>query len=452
MAGSEKTGFERISALFDAGTFVELGALVKREGDYDGVICGYGAVNGKLAYAFLQDDTRNKGAFDSLGAKKIHWLYEMAVSNSAPVIGVFNSVGAVIYDGTDAMSAYGTLLSEIGNASGVVTQIAVVTGVCSGLMAAAAALMDFTVLAKDNASLYVVSPFLAGKETGTADSVSSEGLASKICENETEAFAFARQLTAMLPSHNSDCGSDATGDDCNREIDPAGKTGADLIREIADNADFTPLFDGYAAEMITGFAYVGGILTGIIANDPSVKGGALTPAGARKAAKMVRYCDAFRIPILTLTDSTGAEIDKAHESAPFAADLARLAKAYATAVTPKVTVYVGKAFAAGFVLMGSRALGADVVLALPSATFGILSPEASVAFVEQDRLNSGESREELVRNWTEQQAGAGVAASHGDIDDIIEPVQLRQRICSALYMTAEKGRAKDSFRHSGEPL
>lgn len=452
MEGPEKAGFNRIAALFDAGTFVELGALVRRGEDYDGVICGYGAVNGKLAYAFLQDDTRKKGAFDSFGAKKIKRLYEMAVSNGAPVIGVFNSIGAVIYDGTDAMSAYGTLLTEIGQASGVVTQIAVVTGVCSGLLAAAAAMMDFTVLATDKASLYVVSPFLAGADVGTAKTVSAEGLASKICENEQEAVTFARELATLLPSHNSDSGSDATGDDCNREVDPTGKGAADRIREISDNGDFMALYDGYAAEMIVGFAHVGGVLTGIVANDPAVKGGALTPAGARKAAKMVRYCDAFRIPVLTLADSTGAEADKAHESAPFAADLARLAKAYATATTPLVTVYVGNAFAAGFVLMGSKALGADVVLSLPDARFGILSPEASVAFVAQDELNGGASRDDLIRNWTETEASPSAAAAHGDVDDVIAPAQLRQRICSALYMTADKGLARNSFRHSGEPL
>ena len=194
-------GCAKIAALFDPGTFVETGAYMKRGDDLTGVVCGYGAVNGKLVYAFAQDSDRKKGAIDALQAEKIAKLYGMAQKNGAPVVGVFDSAGAVVADGASVLSAYGKLLKVVSDASGVIPQIAIVSGVCAGMAATVAAMFDVVVTVKGQSELYVNAPFLAGKEIGTTDYTAENGLASINAENEEDALARAIQLVSMLPAN-----------------------------------------------------------------------------------------------------------------------------------------------------------------------------------------------------------------------------------------------------------
>ena len=447
-------GSQKIAALFDAGTFVETGAYMKRADDtMTGVVCGYGAIDGKLVYAFSQDSDCKKGAFDALQAEKIAKLYELAMKNGAPVIGMFDSVGAVVSDGAQAMSAYGKLLKVVSDASGVIPQIAIITGVCAGMSATVAAMFDVVVTIKEQSKLFVNAPFLIGKEVGESAYTMQSGLSSVLAENEADAIAKAAKFVAMLPSNNEEgaiCNENA--DDENRKVSVAGLTGKALIETVADAASFVALGDGYADEMITGIATLGGVTCGVIANNTEKENGTLTANGAKKAAKLVALCDSFSIPVVTLTDSVGVEMSREAEDTALAAQLGKLAMAYATATTAKITAVVGKAYGAAFTLMGSKALGADMVYALPEAEISVMAPASAVAFLWNDRITEATTRSDLEEKWKKECASATAAAADGSIDDVIDPAELRQRICSAVYMLMMKNGASYARKHCNLPL
>lgn len=446
-------GTERIAALFDSGTFVETGAYLKRgNGDKTGVVCGYGAVNGKLTYAFAQDSDRQKGAFDALQAKKIGALYDMALKNGAPIVGMFDSVGAYVCDGAAAMSAYGSLLGSISRASGVVPQIALINGVCTGLAATAASMFDLTVTVKEKSKLSVNAPFLIGKEVADAEFACETGLSSVCVESESEMLHTVRSLIDLLPAN---CEDGVAVEDITDDINRANGTelsGKALMASVADLGLVIEIGAGYASEMVTGLARIGGVCCGLIANDADVNGGVLTGEGAKKAAKWIAFCDSFSIPVITLTDSEGVAVSLAEESAALAAQLGKLAMAYATATTAKITVVTGKAYGAAFTLMGSRALGADLVYALSTASISAMSPESAVAFLWNDRITEDVSRADLVEEWKNTCASPAEAAADGSVDDVIDGAELRARICSAVYMLLMKNADSPARKHCNLPL
>lgn len=440
----------RLSSLFDAGTFVELGAYLKRsdsQTELESVVCGYGAVNGALAFAFLQDSGRTKGAFGERHAKKIASLYTLAVKNGAPVIGVFDSAGAIVYDGASALAAYGTFMKNISDASGIIPQIAVIDGVCGGASAVAASMFDFVVTVKEKSELFVNAPFTAGK----TESAEKLGLSAYEAESEAEAFDFVKELVAMLPQNNADAVALECSDDLNRKVTVAPDYEVEaLVSLLADGGSFTRLYREYTENACFGFASFGGVLAGVVACDPAKKG-ILDIRMARAAAKMISFCDAFSIPVLTLVDSEGLDTSAEAESAAYASELARLAMAYTSSECPKVTVVLGKAYGTAFTLLGSKSVGADMALALPTACISVLSPEASVAFVWNDRVGDV-SREELEKEWKEKCASAASALDAGEIDDVIEPSELRQRICASLVMLSAKAEGLPTRKHTALPL
>ena len=446
-------GCAKIAALFDAGTFVETGAFMKRGNDLTGVVCGYGAVNGKLVYAFAQDSDRKKGAIDALQAEKIAMLYSMAQKNGAPVVGMFDSIGATVADGASVLSAYGKLLKVVSDASGIIPQIAIINGVCAGMAATVAAMFDVVVAIKGQSELYVNAPFLAGKEIGTADYTSLNGLASIAAENEGDAIAKAIKLVSMLPSN---CEEGVTieeiTDDINRTVAVEGLSGKNLAEALCDAGSFLSLGEAYATEMVTGLATFGGVTCGVVANDAAVNGGVITCDGAKKAAKLVSFCDSFSIPVITLVDSLGVATGAEAEGAPLAAQLGKLAMAYATADTAKIGVVCGKAYGAAFTLMGSKALGADMVYALPTSEISVMAPESAVAFLWNDKITADTSRSDLVAKWTEECASPEAAAADGSIDDVVASLELRQRICAAVYMLMMKNAGTPARKHCNLPL
>jgi len=454
MKKGETMGSARIAALFDAGTFVETGSFMKRaDGTPVGAVCGYGAIGGKLVYAFAQDCDRKKGAVDALQAEKIVSLYSMAMKNGAPVIGLFDSAGAAVGEGTSVLSAYGKLLNAVSSASGVIPQIAVISGVCAGMAATVAAMFDVVIAVKDKSALFVNAPFLIGKDVGNADYTAQTGLASLVAADEADAMKKATALIEWLPSNNAEgIIAEETADDINRTVSVDGLSGKALITALADDGEFIALGEGYADETVTGFARFGGVTCGVVANDGTVKDGVLTADGAKKAAKMIGLCDSFSIPVVTLTDSVGVEISGEAEGAPLAAQLGKLAMAYATADTAKITVIAGKAYGAAFTLMGSKALGADLVYALPEAEISTMAPEAAVAFLWNDRITEKTSRATLEQEWRNTQAAPEAAAANGSIDDVIDPAELRQRICSAVYMLMMKHEGTPCRKHCNLPL
>ena len=442
---------EKIESIFDEGTFVELGAYTKRldsQKDFEGVVCGYGSVNGKLAFAFVQDSGRTKGAFGERHAKKIADTYALAIKNGAPIIGVFDSAGAVVYDGASALAAYGKLIKCVSDASGVIPQIAVIDGVCGGMSAVAASMFDITVAIKDSSKLYVNAPFIVGKEKGTADFAAAKGIAAKLSDDAASAYAFVRALVTVLPQNNADACVIENADSPNREsvFDPEKYTAEELVAAVADSGSFLGLYGEYTSNAALGIASFGGVVSGVV-----LANGALDVKSARAISKLVSFCDSFGMPVVTLVDSCGLDVSGEAEDSAYASELAKLAYAYSTAENAKVTVVVGKAYGAAFTLLGSKSEGADMVYALPNAAISVLSPEASVAFVWNDKVGE-RSREEIEAEWKEKCASAADAADRGEIDDIVDPTELRKRICASLMMLAAKAEGKPTRRHANMPL
>lgn len=446
-------GKEKLVSLFDAGTFVEVGAYMKKNGDMTGVVCGYGAIGGKLVYAFSQDSDRSRGAVDALQAEKIAMLYGMALKNGAPVVGFFDSIGAKVLDGASVLSAYGKLLRTVSDASGKILQIAVISGVCAGMAATVASMFDLTVTIKDKSALYVNAPFLAGKEVGTAEAVAANGLASIEAADDEDANAKVAKLISLLPGNCDDIlVAEDSADDINRRVAAEGLAGKALVEALVDLGDFVQIGAQYASEMMTGFAVIGGVACAIVANDATVNGGVITADGAKKAAKLIGFADSFSIPVVTLVDSTGVECGAKAEDAPLAAQLGKLAMAYATADTAKITVVTGKAYGAAFTLMGSKALGADIELALPAAEISVMAPASAVAFLWNDKITETTTRKDLEEEWKATCAAATEAAADGSIDDIVDTAELRQRICSAVYMLLMKYGNSPERKHCNLPL
>ena len=439
----------RIEKLFDAATFVELGAYTKRASgaDFEGVLCGYGAINGRLAFAFSQDSSRAKGAFSERHYKKIANLYSLAIKNGAPIIGIFDSAGAVVYDGAEAIAAYGRFMKCVSDASGIVPQIAIIDGVCGGSSAVVASMFDVTVTVKGASKLFVNSPFTVGESDASAS-----GLSAYEAEGEDDAFGFARKLVTILPSNNADGAFNENGDDMNRAVsfDTSAYRAEELIRTIADNGDFTRLYASYVDNAVLGFASFGGVTVGVVASNPEKKG-VIDIKTARAMAKLISFCDSLAIPVLTLVDSIGLDVSLEAEKASYASELARLAYAYTSSSNAKVTVVIGKAYGAAFSLLGSKAVGADIAYALDSAAISVLSPEASVAFVWNDKVGE-QSREELEAEWKEKCASASEACYKGELDDVIGSDELRARICAAFSMLASKAEGTPTRRHANMPL
>ena len=440
----------RLESIFDSGTFVEIGAYTKRadsQTEFESVVCGYGAVEGKLAFAFIQDSGRTKGAFGERHSKKIASLYSLAIKNGAPVIGVFDSAGAVVYDGAEALAAYGRLMKNISDASGIIPQIAVIDGVCGGSSAVAASMFDLVVTVKDRSKLFVNAPFVVGKTEASA-----QGLSAYEAEDEAGAFAFVRDLVVMLPQNNADAAYAETADDANRQVafDADKYTADELLATLADDGKYTKIYADYTDKAILGFASFGGVVSGVIASNPETKG-ILDIKLARAAAKLISFCDSFGIPVVTLVDSEGVEVSAEAENAAYASELARLAYAYTASENAKVTVVIGKAYGTAFTLLGSKSVGADMSLALPTACVSVLSPEASVAFVWNDKVGE-KSREEVEAEWIETCASAAAAVDAGEIDDVVEPAELRARICAALNMLAAKAEGAPTRKHANMPL
>ncbi len=425
---------ERLSAFFDAATFVELGAFIRRPGNVnetEGVVCGYGAVGGRLVFAFAQDASAMRGAVDGRHAEKIAKLYEKAMSVGAPVVGMLDSAGAVVFDGAAALSGYGVLLDTVASASGVIPQLALVHGACTGTMAALAALFDFTVVS-EGASLYVT-----GGE-GSAAAAYAAGNAALLATNEQEAFAKLKALLTYLPDDNCSLAERlATGDDPNRVVALDTKTtAAAALSAVIDSGAFLELYGGCGSEVKVGFATLGDLPAALAAID-----GKLTLNGVEKLTRIMRFADAYGMPLVTLLNCEGIAQDAANDL-QLAKALARLARAESECDTARVTAIVGAAVGAGLIFGGSKTLGADMVLALPDAEISALTAKTAVAFLENDRITPTLDRAALEREWREKNATALQAASVGEVDDIIAPAELRARIIAALYMLEGKnGRA-----------
>jgi len=426
---------ERMRLLFDEGTFVEVGAYIGRkrteldrdaDDSFEPVITGYGAVNGALVYAFSQDFSRLHGALGEMHAKKITKIIEMADFSHAPLVGVFDSAGAKILEGVDALAGYGSIMNAISEASDL-PKIAVISGVCGGASAVIAEMFDVVIAAEKTGKLFV-SP-----SGGASDGVTVDpALIDILCEDDAAAVGKARSLVGYFGRVWE------TADDINRTVEVGGILSVrgydvhDIIDTVFDAGSFTELGKGYVDHMTTGLAVMNGRTVGVIANNPAVKGGKLCPCSADKAARLLALCRTAEIPVVTLVDTEGVADKKYAEEKGFAAHLAGLAQAYTRSGVACVTVTLGTSYGTAYTVMGSKALTGGVALALDRAKISAMSPESAVAFL--DEVNDESRHAEIADAWAEKYASPLEAAKSGHIDDIIDSAELRQRIGSALEM------------------
>lgn len=428
---------KRLKAFFDSGTFVEIGAYISRPDAADtaeGVVCGYGSVNGRLIFAFAQDSGAMKGALDGRHAEKIARTYEKALAVGAPIVGFFDCAGAVVFDGAAALAGYGKLLRTVSEASGVIPQIAVISGTCAGTMASVAALFDLTVVIDGQSKLYVSSPTQVGEDVSTAAYAFEKGNAALLVESEEASLGIVKQVLAYLPDH-ADQGIPAlaTADDANRLTALADRTtAAEALDAVLDAGSFFELFGGCGGAVKAGFAAMGGMSCVALALD-----GELDLASIAKMSRMISFADVFGLPVVSLVNCTGVAADAENEPA-LAQALAALAAVMAESTAPRVTAIVGDAIGAGFIFGGSRALGADLVLALPGTEIAALTARSAVAFLWNDRITPELTREALEQEWRQTKATPEAAAADGEVDDIVAPAELRARLIAALFMLADK--------------
>ncbi len=470
---TETPAGRRIARLLDQGSFVEIGgAVTARSTDFnlqemdtpsDGVITGYGVIDGNLVYVYCQDATVLKGSIGEMHAKKIVRIYDMAMKMGAPVIGLLDCAGLRLQEATDALEAFGSLYHRQALASGVIPQITAVFGMCGGGLAVVPGLTDFTFMESKNGKLFVNSPnALEGNELSRCDTACAEYQSASTglidgTGTEAEILDQIRALVTMLPANNEDDASySECTDDLNRicpELVNASEDTGIALAEISDNRVFFETKKNYAKEMVTGFIRLNGMTVGAVANRSKIydaEGNAesldtvLTAEGSRKAADFINFCDAFSIPVLTLTNVTGFEATKESEK-EMASSVAKLTYAFADATVPKVNLIVGKAYGSAYVAMNSKSLGADIVYAWPGAEIGMMDSDLAAKIMYADA--DAKTLKEKAAAYKELQSSPVSAARRGYVDAIIEPAETRKYVIGAFEMLFTKREDRPDKKH-----
>lgn len=481
MSNSAQTSASnRINLLLDENSFVEVGGYVTarntdfnmtaKETPADGVVTGYGTINGGLVYVYSQDASVMGGSMGEMHAKKISNIYSMAMKMGAPVIGLVDCAGLRLQEATDALAGFGGLYLSQTMASGVIPQICGIFGSCGGGMAVSAALADFTFMEEKTGKLFVNSPnALSGNykekcDTSSAGFQSEETGMVDFTGSEEEILEGIRTLISILPANNEDDMSyDECTDDLNRICDGlegwAGDTREALVT-ISDDNFFLETKKEYGPAMVTGFIRLNGMTVGCVANRTEVYGengekekefgGGLTARGCEKAADFVNFCDAFNIPVLTLVNVNGYQAVKCTEK-KIAKAAARLTYAFANASVPKVTVITGKAYGTAYLTMASKAIGADIVYAWPGAEIGMMDADMAAKIMYADEIAASEDGAALVKEKADQyrnlQSSALAAAKRGYVDDIIEAAETRKRVIAAFEMLFTKREDRPAKKH-----
>ena len=466
---------QRIAALLDDNSFVEIGGLVTaRATDFnlkpnetpsDGCITGYGVINGNLVYVYSQDASVLNGTIGEMHAKKITNLYDLAMKTGAPVIGLIESAGLRLQEATDALAAFGEIYLKQTMASGVIPQITAVFGTCGGGLGLFPTMTDFTFMEEKNAKLFVNAPnALDGNVITKCDSSSAKFQAEEsgivdVVADEATILEKVRELVSFLPANNEDDASfleDCT-DDLNR-VNPeiAGCVGdtSVALSILADDNNFFEVKSGYAKNMVTGFLRLDGVTVGAVANRSEIcdeegkvaekLDAVLTAEGCEKAAEFVNFCDAFGIPVLTLTNVKGYEATLASEKA-IAKAAAKLTYAFANATVPKVNVVIGKALGTAYVVMNSKAIGADITMAWPDAQIGAMDGKLAAKI-----MYDGQGADVINEKAAEYEArtlNVTSAAKRGYVDQIVNAADTRKYVIGAFEMLFTKSEDRPAKKH-----
>ncbi len=478
-ASGKLTARERIEKLLDPGTFVELDQFVhhrctnfgmeKEEAPGEGVVTGYGSVDGRLVYVFAQDFTVIGGSLGEMHAAKIVKVQELAIKMGAPLIGMNDSGGARIQEAVDALSGYGKIFYRNTLASGVIPQISIIMGPCAGGAVYSPALTDFIYMVKNTSQMFITGPQVI--KATTSEEVSAEqlggamthntvsGVAHFAAENDDDCMRQVRYLLSFLPSNNMDeVPTVETGDDPNRidldlnNIIPDNPNMPynmkDVIAKIVDKGEFYEVHQHYAKNIITCFARFDGKTVGIIANQPSVMAGCLDVNASDKAARFIRFCDAFSIPLVNLVDVPGFLPGTDQEYGGIIRHGAKMLYAYSEATVPKVTVITRKAYGGAYIAMCSQHLGGDQVFAWPSAEIAVMGPAGAANIIFKGDPDAKAKTDQYVDNF----ATPYKAAERGYVDVVIEPAETRPRIITALNMLASKREVRPAKKHGNIPL
>jgi len=486
-ASGKMTARERLKKLFDPDSFIEIDAFVetrsiefdmqKKKVLGDGVVTGYGSIDGRLVFASSQDFTVIGGSLGEMHAKKITKVMDMAMKMGAPFISINDSGGARIEEGIDALSGFGDIFFRNTLASGVIPQISVIMGPCAGGAVYSPAITDFVFMVEKTSQMFITGPQVIKAVTGEdvtfeqlggADTHNSKsGVAHFKCSSEDECIEYIKKLLSFLPDNNlSDPPYYQTEDDVNRiaeELDEIIPDEAnkpydmkDIICRVLDNGDFFEIQKHYAQNIIIGFGRMNGSTVGIIANQPKYLAGSLDVNSSDKAARFVRFCDAFNIPVITFTDVPGylPGVDQEHNG--IIRHGAKLLYAFSEATVPKINVIVRKAYGGAYIAMNSKHLGADMVFAWPSAEIAVMGPDGAANIIFRKEISESdnpiETRNQKIQEYREKFSNPYIAASRGYVDDVIEPATTRARIISALEMLASKRENRPSKKHGNIPL
>lgn len=481
------TARERIAAVLDPDSFVELDSFVehrctnfgmeKTSTPSEGVVTGYGSIDGRLVYIYAQDFTVLGGSLGEMHAKKICKVLDLAVEMGAPVIGLNDSGGARIQEAVDALSGFGNIFYRNTRASGVVPQISAIMGPCAGGAVYSPALTDFIFMANNTSHMFITGPQVI--KTVTGEEVSAEklggaathstvsGVAHFACATERELLAGIRRLIGYLPLNNMDTPPVVeTADPVNR-ICPSLNTVLpenankpydmkDVLRAVVDDGELFEVQPDYAPNMITTFARIGGRSVGVLANQPKKLAGCLDINASDKAGRFISICDSFNIPLLTFVDVPGFLPGTNQEYGGIIRHGAKMLYAYSEATVPKITVVVRKAYGGSYLAMCSKDLGADMVLAWPSAEIAVMGPDGAANIIFKKEIEAAEdpaaARKEKLDDYRSEFATPYQAAKRGFVDDVIEPDQTRQKIAAALNMLASKRQQLPGKKHGNFPV
>jgi len=482
-AKGKLTARERIELLLDSGSFEEWDMFVEhRCHDFgmaeqkipgDGVVTGYGTINGRLVFLFSQDFTVFGGALSEAHAEKICKIMDHAMKVGAPVIGLNDSGGARIQEGVASLGGYAEVFQRNVMASGVVPQISVIMGPCAGGAVYSPAMTDFIFMVKDSSYMFVTGPEVV--KTVTHEEVTAEdlggavthstksGVADLAFENDVEAMLMVRALFSYLPSSNQEkppfVPTDDPADRLDRSLDTLVPDSPnkpydikELIYKVVDEGGFFELAPDYAKNIVIGFARMDGATVGIVANQPLVLAGCLDIKSSIKAARFVRFCDAFNVPLVTFVDVPGFMPGTSQEYGGIIKHGAKLLYAYAECTVPKVTVITRKAYGGAYDVMSSKHLRGDVNFAWPTAEIAVMGPKGAVEIIFRKDIGDSAKIAERTEEYRKKFANPFIAGHRGYIDDVIMPHETRKRICRSLAMLREKKVQNPWRKHSNIPL
>ena len=481
------TAFERMNSLFDSDSFVEIDEFVLHEcTDFgmekkrilgDGVVTGYGMVDSRLAYSFSHDFTAFGGSLGLAFASKVCKIMDLALKQGVPIIGINDSGGARIQEGVASLAGYAEIFHRNVKASGIVPQISLIVGPCAGGAVYSPAITDFIIMTK-SAFMFVTGPDVVREVTkedvsfaklgGAEIHNEKSGVAHFIAQDEQECFAIARKLMSFIPSNNLEEPPRiaSTVDDPNRQdgeldsiLPPSPNKPydmEDLLRKIIDNGDFLEVQKNWARNIIVGFARLDGNSVGIIANNPAVLAGVLDIDSCDKAARFIRFCDCFNIPLVAFVDVPGFLPGTSQEWGGIIRHGAKILYAFSEATVPKLTVIIRKAYGGAYCVMNSKHIGADYNFAWPTAEIAVMGPEGACSIIFRKEISAStdtaQKKAELVQEYRERFSNPYIAASKGYIDSVIEPKETRKRLISSLKAIHRKREALPKRKHGNIPV